>query len=227
MLALLLLPAAMLMADTPPPDPVLGWPLSPLKDLPALPKTHLTWGIGGVPYNASSPTLVDYARITHSLPFRVPLHGDSKTFRAEDTNEAELIEAVKICARPDVNATLNLNWSPWYYYYNCTNYTGLNCKNDPRVTGPGSPEAAEIALFTSYLTLAQSWVTAANRLIGANVKITSVALDSEKFAFANAHHAIVVRTHSPASSHLELAVRMMACRSDKGPVSVGHSRVDW
>ncbi len=56
---------------------------------------------------------------------------------------------------------------------------------------------------------------------------TSVALDSEKFAFANAHHAIVVRTHSPAYAHLELAVRMMACRSDKGPVSVGHSRVDW
>jgi hypothetical protein len=169
------------------PDPVLGWPHSPLKDLPALPKPHLTWSLGGVPYNSSSPTQLDFARITHSLPIRVPLHSDSKTFKITDTNAADVLEAVKLCSA--ANASLNLNWSPWYYYYNCTNYTGLDCKNDPRVQG--EPEAAEIALFTEYLTRAQSWVTAANQQTGADVRISSVALDSEKFAFANAHHAVV------------------------------------
>ena len=68
------------------PDPVIGWPRSPLADLPALPKVHLSWGLAGVPYNSSSPTQVDFARITHSLPIRVPVHGDSLTFRVEDTD---------------------------------------------------------------------------------------------------------------------------------------------
>ena len=46
-------------------------------------------------------------------------------------------------------------------------------------------------LFTEYLTRAKRWVAAANGKWGTDVKITSVALDSEKFAFANAHHAVV------------------------------------
>ena len=37
-------------ANTHEPDPVLGWPRSPLADLPPLPKTHLSWGLAGVPY---------------------------------------------------------------------------------------------------------------------------------------------------------------------------------
>ena len=44
-------------------------------------------------------------------------------------------------------------------------------------------------LFTEYLTRAKRWVAAANSKWGTDVKITSVALDSEKFAFANSHHA--------------------------------------
>ena len=67
-----------------------------------------------------------------------------------------------------------------YYYYNCT-----ACRNDPRVQG--APEDAELALFTSYMQRAQSWVAAANAQLGAKVQITSVALDSEKFGFQNAH----------------------------------------
>ena len=133
-------------------------------------------------YNTSSPTLRDFARITHSLPIRVPLHGDSATFAEDGTDAHQISQAVKICA--DTNATLNLNWSPWYYYYNCT-----ACKSDPRVQG--EPEAAEIGLFTEYLNRAKDWVAAANKQWGTDVKITSVALDSEKFAFANAHHAVV------------------------------------
>ena len=93
------------------PDPVIGWPASPFADLPALPKTHLTWSLGGVPYNASSPTVVDYARITHSLPIRLPLHGDSATFKIQGADARQVLEAVKICAA--TNASLNLNWSPW------------------------------------------------------------------------------------------------------------------
>ena len=46
-------------------------------------------------------------------------------------------------------------------------------------------------LFTEYLTRAKRWVAAANSKWGTDVKITSVALDSEKFAFANSHHAVV------------------------------------
>ena len=94
------------------PDPVIGWPRSPLAHLPALPKTHISWGLAGVPYNTSSPTVRDFARITHSLPIRVPLHGDSATFAEDGTDAVQIEQAVKICA--DTNASLNLNWSPWW-----------------------------------------------------------------------------------------------------------------
>ena len=104
----------------------------------------------------------------------------------------EIAEAVKICAA--TGASLNLNWSPWYYYFNCT-----ECKNDPRVQG--APEDAEIALFTSYLTTAKTWVAAANRLHGSSVQIATVALDSEKFGFQNKKHNAIVGSNDSRGRH--------------------------
>ena len=144
--------------------------VSLLAGLPPLPKPHYSWPRylprreGTV--NDTEATLVDYARITHSLPLylgRLPSHGA----------EAEWEQSVRICHQ--VNCTLALNWSPWY-----EKMPGHMGPADPTYSGP--EEAEEMAMFAGLLANASAALERLNAARGSSVKVGAVLLDSEKQA---------------------------------------------
>jgi hypothetical protein len=114
---------------------------NPLAGLPALPKTHNTFG--GCLYRADvpAPSMAcifpvdvnnalqrDYARITHAWPIQLSLgltesvRRDSKgnvifdpTVVQRSLNKTEVFEATRLCAA--TNASLTLNLSPWNTFW--------------------------------------------------------------------------------------------------------------
>ena len=120
---------------------------NPLAGLPALPKAHYSWPFpaGWPTLDASDPLLLDYARITHSLPVNLA-HNALKSF-----TKPIVQELVAACAK--VNASLALNWSPYI------TFCQPECR-DPRYNGPKA--AMEIEFFKSQLTNLTSWFAAAH-----------------------------------------------------------------
>jgi hypothetical protein len=155
---------------------------NPLAGLPALPKTHHSWPIysfmagaqrkGGaaeVPQwptlDADSPILLDYARITHSLPLDLNWHG------GQVITAAIVREVVFLCAK--ANASLSLNWSPYI------SFCQPGCK-DPRRWGP--EEQKEINFFGNQLSNITLWLRQANDVRPAHtnpVTVGAILIDQE------------------------------------------------
>eukprot|EP01047_Picozoa_sp_COSAG01_P052004 COSAG01_NODE_5423_length_4272_cov_4.074766_3_plen_335_part_00 len=149
----------------PPPPPPLAKTANPLAGLPALPKPHYSWyrylenaswsSLGGADNHA---TLVDYARITHSLP--VVHCGDLSTGCAGSKAEAEA--AVAICVEAGGNCTISMDWSP---FIDELEHTGTRV--DPRC--PLTPgEVAALSSFKAFavsLALIDVCVTSRTRII--------------------------------------------------------------
>ena len=155
---------------------------NPLRGLPALKKTHYSWPLPFVSATALGGAQVDFARITHSFPLY--LYSDCGTPTPPDDaigqNRSEVFEAVAMCHAAGSNATLALNWSPWYSCFEAP-HGEETVMGDPRVTG--AAEASYLAEWKQRLSLYRTWLAEANAFHGAAIEVGAVLLDSERFWF--------------------------------------------
>eukprot|EP01050_Picozoa_sp_SAG11_P011181 SAG11_NODE_1167_length_5620_cov_7.048723_4_plen_564_part_00 len=137
----------------------VGQYASPLAGLPALPKTHLSYGNCQVsevpapnvpcpfPVDSNNALQLDFARITHAWPVEIALGGGccpggmrrdaagnhiwDPVVLEKSLNKTEVVEATKLCAK--ANASITVNWSPWAYFWG--GQLGVNWNR----TGPANP----------------------------------------------------------------------------------------
>ena len=147
-----------------------GW--SPLAGLPPLPKPHHSWLSSDPTFaSATDPLTRDVVRITGSCPVYA-CFGDSGSCHApshpcsNDTASRAAVEACVALATP-VNATIAINYSPWYCIYR---------GNDPttRTKDALADTARELQLWSANLGKIKSW-------LGGRAEVGAVLLDSEKF----------------------------------------------
>jgi hypothetical protein len=167
------------MPPPPPPPPPLPSTSNPLAGLPALPKPHYSWyrylsnktysKLGAADNHA---TLVDYARITHSMPV---VHCGNVQLGCPDTH-AEVNFSVAICIEAGGNCTLSLDWSP---YINEAEHLGSRI--DPRITTP--LEQTSLRTFETFLRNVTQWAaiaSAAHPVPGHNITIGAIGFDQEQ-----------------------------------------------
>jgi hypothetical protein len=105
--------------------PIPGKCPNPLANVPELPKPHFSWPLSWVPMAnnkypgnlSQNAMLVDYARITHSLPVDVNFV-IAKCVPSETNTAAYIREVVKVChqinrKKPKISCALALNYSPY------------------------------------------------------------------------------------------------------------------
>jgi hypothetical protein len=145
---------------------------SPLAGLPPLPKPHHSWLSTDPTFaNATDPLTRDVVRITGSCPVYA-CFGDRSSCHApshpcsNDTAGRAAVEACVALSAP-VNATIAINYSPWYCVYR---------GNDPtaRTKDALADTARELQLWSTNLGKIKSW-------LGGRVPVSAVLLDSEKF----------------------------------------------
>jgi hypothetical protein len=135
-------------------DAASGW--SPLAGLPPLPKPHHSWLSSDSTFeNATDPLTRDVVRITGSCPVYA-CFGDSGSCHAashpcsNDTAGRAAVEACVALAAP-VNATIAINYSPWYCVYR---------GNDPtdRTKDALADTVKELDLWSQNLGKIKSWL---------------------------------------------------------------------
>ena len=145
---------------------------SPLAGLPPLPKPHHSWLSSDPTFaDAEDPVTRDVVRITGSCPVYA-CFGDRGSCHApshpcsDDAAGRAAVEACVALAAP-VNATIAVNYSPWYCAYRGT---------DPaaRTKVALADTARELQLWSTNLGKIKSW-------LGGRVPVSTVLLDSEKF----------------------------------------------
>ncbi len=148
---------------------------NPLAGLPALPKPHFSW------YRYAKridnyATLVDYARITHSVPI------------VHNANQSEITDAVNLCYHADGcgttagctsshNCSLALNWSPYVKTLEAAKATHKPA--DPTKTSP--LEESYLAEFSAWAANVTRWAAQASAHNGREVRIGAVIFDQEAF----------------------------------------------
>ena len=138
---------------------LLAW----LRDLDPLPKVHYSWP---VPFKTiSDELLLEYARLTHA----VSVSGEWS--RVEDVERA-----VRICAQvnrdaPAIQASVGVNFSPWHRRFG----------KDLPPTDFGRSHQAELDYLAERLESVRLAVAEANRRFEADVAVTCVLFDSERF----------------------------------------------
>ena len=140
---------------------------NPLAGLPPLPKAHHSWPFpdGWPSVDANDPLLLDYARVTHSLP--VDLNYNAR----HQFTERGVRELITACAK--ANASLALNWSPFITFCQPA------CR-DPRYDGPQTTR--EIAFYERQLSNLTSWLASANAARPENtsqVEVGAILIDME------------------------------------------------
>jgi len=149
---------------------------NPLAHLPPLPKPHHSW-YRYAKRSDNEATLVDYARITHSVPI------------VHNANQSEITAAVNLCYHADGcgttagcaatthNCSLALNWSPYVKTMEAAKAT--HHPADPTKTTP--EELRYLATFSAWCTNATRWAALASAANGREVRIGAVILDQEAF----------------------------------------------
>ena len=167
-----------LMPAPPPPPPPLPATANPLAGLPALPKPHYSWyrALQNSTYSRlgaadNHATLVDYARITHSMPV---VHCGSTSTGCPESH-AEVDAAVEICVEAGGNCTLSLDWSP---YIDESEHLGTRI--DPRITTPLEQKA--LATFEIFLRNVTRWAAEASAAQpgGHHITVGAIGLDQEQ-----------------------------------------------
>lgn len=175
-------------ASAPPPPAVAVPPannvsLNHLKTLLPLPKVHHSWMLPAGQFasvDAADSVLVDYARITGSVPICLVTNcGDWPGNAAE-----RVATAVEAChraglvppplGRPEGTSSapsLAVNFSPWYSLFKGSNASSTE------------GEAAELELWRTAFVQLKGWIASANAMLNSTVKVSAVMMDSEKFNF--------------------------------------------
>lgn len=137
--------------------------LSQLRELKPLQKVHYSWPL---PFEKlSDEQLLEYVRLTHAA-----------CISGEWGKPEEIDRCVAICAkvnagRPDLPASIGINYSPWHRRF------GENLP--PTDTGPTHDE--ELAQFKSRMETIRKSLKAANQRHGTDVGVTAILFDSERF----------------------------------------------
>lgn len=134
-------------------------------ELKSLPKVHYSWPLPASMLTSSNRALVQFARVTHAV-----------SIRGESATAAQIDAAVEACAQnpastPAGKASVAINYSPWHRRFS----SSLPATD----TGPTAEE--ELALFRQRLTSIRHDVAEANRRLGANVPVSAILLDCERF----------------------------------------------
>ena len=148
---------------------------NPLAGLPALPKPHFSW-YRYAKRSDNWATLVDYARITHSVPI------------VHNANQSEITNAVNLCYHADGcgttagcssihNCSLALNWSP--YVKTMEAAKTAHAPADPTKTTP--LEESYLAEFSAWAANVTRWAAEASAHNGREVRVGAVIFDQEAF----------------------------------------------
>jgi hypothetical protein len=136
-----------------------------LRSLPSLQKTHYSWAVPGqLLANPNNEVLLEYIRITHAVSIN------------DWTTEQQVTVAVIACKqinekKPKKLASIAVNYSPWHRVFP---------KNAPP-TDMGPSHAAELERFRDRMERIRDWVEAANRKYDAQVAVSALLLDTERF----------------------------------------------
>jgi hypothetical protein len=182
---------------------------NPLHGLPRLPKPHYSWPFNDATANISkSPVLRDYARITQSVPVDVNFRLYGKpSCQPSPGFEWAIIEAVRLCAV--VNCSLTANYSPFraceagckvfgccraaytpaaQATRTCPLVNSSTVDNDTAacdVMNGSIPNFKwEVGCYKSIITLAETYLQAANKELRSDVRFGAVLLDQEFFGVA-------------------------------------------
>lgn len=158
---LLILSPCCVTAAEPPPDEaqMLAW----LRELEPLPKVHYSWPL---PYSSiSDELLTEYVRLTHAASVSGEWHKSD-----------EIDRAVRICqqvnaAEPEIRASIGVNYSVWHRRFG----------KDLTPTDTGPTHDAELEYLQSRLESIRDEVAAANQRQGADVTVSAILFDSERF----------------------------------------------
>lgn len=160
LLAILVSGGGMSAVDAPPPEAqTLEW----LRELKPLPKVHYSWPLPM--RQISDSVLLEYARITQAL-----------SLSGEWSQSRDIERAVSVCkmvnaASPKVPATIGVNFSVWHRRFD----------KDLPPTDTGATHWGELAYLRRRLDWVKETVANANRKYQANVSVSAMLLDSERF----------------------------------------------
>ena len=151
-----------------------------LKSLLPLPKVHHSWMLPIDQFrsvDAADSVLVDYARITGSVPICLisncgewPGNAAERVAIAVDAcQRASLVEPP--LGRTDSAPFLAVNFSPWYSFFKGSNASSTD------------GEAAELELWRNAFVQLKEWIAAANANFNSTVKVGAILMDSEKFNY--------------------------------------------
>ncbi len=160
LLLFLALPGSQAAENTKPDEAqILSW----LKDLKPLQKVHYSWAL---PFRSmSNQLLVEYARITHAV-----------SISGEWAQTRDLERAIMACqlvntTKPQIPASIGVNFSVWHRKFG----------KDLPPTDTGPTHWAELAHVRSRLETIRDTVSAANEKYAADVAVTALLVDSERF----------------------------------------------
>ena len=169
-----------------PESQILTW----MKQLKPLPKVHYSWPLAIVEKDRAKQTernklLYEYVRLTHAL-----------SLRGETASPREIDQAVDICNRvnttnPKQVASLGINFSVWHRRFD---------KELPP-TDFGSSHKSEMDFLRKRMTQIRNSVASANLRNRANVKVTAILFDSERFVTKSndeVWNAAITRKHNEA-----------------------------
>ena len=149
-----------------PESQILTW----MKQLKPLPKVHYSWPVAIVEKDRAKQTernklIYEYIRLTHAV-----------SLRGESASPRVINQAVDICNRvnatnPKQVASLGINFSVWHHRFD---------KELPP-TDFGSSHESEMDFLQKRMTQVRNSVASANIRNRANVKVTAILFDSERF----------------------------------------------
>jgi hypothetical protein len=137
--------------------------LAQLRELKPLPKVHYSWP---APWEKLDDDLLyEYVRLTHAI-----------SVAGEWTKQNEIDLAVNICqkvnaTKPKIPASIGINYSVWHRRFG----------KDLPPTDIGPTHQQELDYLTSRMQTVRDAVDAANKKRGANVVVSAVLFDSERF----------------------------------------------
>lgn len=152
-----------------------------LRDLRPLPKPHYSWPLPGSMLTPDSAVLREYTRITHAV-----------SVRGESVTAPQIAAAVVACkaanaAGPSVPATIAINYSPWHRRF----------PRDRPPTDVGSAATAEVDAYRAALERIRGSLADANREHAADVRVSALLLDCERFRISDDEewNAAMTRKH--------------------------------
>lgn len=138
---------------------IVAW----MRELKPLAKVHYSWPLPDK--SLSGDVLFEYVRLTHAA-----------SLSGEWAQQDQIDRAVEVCHRvngtkPKIPASIGVNYSVWHRRFG----------NDLPPTDTGPTHQAELDYLRTRMTAIRDGLAAANRKYKADVRLTAILFDSERF----------------------------------------------